>query len=241
MKTPNYIIYFILFTLSITTLYSQKIKVACIGNSITEGYGASSASKNYPNMLQQYLGTTDFEVKNYGASGYTLLRKGKDSSGKSVSYWDHSKYQQALNYEPDIVIIKLGTNDTKKINWDNLKDEFKTDYIDFVNSFKHLSSQPEIYVCFPIPLYGPSNSFNNDRVIREEMISMIIETAQETGSKVIDLHSVFSHKPHLSNDKVHPNDKGYGLLAYLVANAICPECNINPLEDDFFMSWVVII
>lgn len=218
-----------------TTLFSQKTKIACVGNSITEGMGASSGSYNYPSLLQQNLGTTGYEVRNFGASGRTLLKQGKEFDGSPSSYWTHERYQNALNYQPDIVIIKLGTNDAKNINWSNLKNQFKSDYIDMVNSFKNLPSKPKIYVCYPIPLYGPGNWINNDNVITDEMMPLIQQVANETGSTIIDLHTPFSGKSYLADDKVHPNNKGYSFLAYLVAKAICPECNIPALPADLFI------
>lgn len=219
-----------------------RIKIACIGNSITEGFGLND-SRSYPAVLQKNLGTGNFEVTNFGASGRTLLKNGKEFDGNPSSYWDHERYQQALNYKPDIVIIKLGTNDAKAINWNSLKNEFKNDYIDLVNSFKNLTSQPKIYVCYPIPLFGPGNWINDDSVLTNEMIPMITQVAQETGAEIIDLHTPFTGRFYLSDDKVHPNAKGYVYLADVVSRAICPDCNIPALPSDFFIqltdfSWL---
>ena len=54
----------------------EKIKVACIGNSVTYGYGHKEPAKtSYPSQLQQMLGDK-YEVRNFGHSGATLLNKG---------------------------------------------------------------------------------------------------------------------------------------------------------------------
>lgn len=55
---------------------AQRIKVACVGNSVTYGYGIENRETNcYPAQLQQMLGDA-YEVENFGHSGATLLNKG---------------------------------------------------------------------------------------------------------------------------------------------------------------------
>ncbi len=218
-----------------SSAFAQKIKVACVGNSITEGIGASSGSTNYPSVLQHNLGTAKYEVTNFGASGRTLMKNGKEFDGSASSYWDHERYQNALKYNPDIVVIKLGTNDAKHINWDNIKGEYVGDYIALVNSFKALSSQPKIYICYPLPLFGPDNWINDDKVMTGDMMPMIDRVAEATGVTIIDCHSPFEGKAYLTGDKIHPNDNGYVLLANIIAHNIAPEADIPALPDDLFL------
>jgi lysophospholipase L1-like esterase len=222
---------FLLCCLSFATLVAQenaesveKIKVACIGNSITEN--ASVAEKyKYPAVLQQLLGD-DYDVKNYGIGMRTMLSKG------DYPYINEQKYRDALAGRPDIVIIKLGTNDAKDYNWLH-KNEFQQDYINFVNSFRNLSNSPQIYVCYPIPVF-PNNWLDipEDRYINE-MFPMIAAAAQATGATLIDLYTPFLGHEELTYDKVHPNFRGTTLMAHLIGSVICPEGNIV-LPADFF-------
>ncbi len=115
-----------------------------------------TGSATYPSVLQRDLGTEKYEVSNFGASGRTLMKNGKEFDGTASSYWDHERYLNALKYNPDIVVIKLGTNDAKKINWDNIKEQYTGDYVALVNSFKELVSKPKIYICYPLPLSDPA-------------------------------------------------------------------------------------
>lgn len=46
-------------------------------------------------------------VRNYGVSGRTLPKKG------DYPYWKEAAYNQSRNWGPDVVIIRLGTNDSK--------------------------------------------------------------------------------------------------------------------------------
>ena len=60
-----------------TVTYAQnKVKVACVGNSVTYGAGIENREINaYPAQLQRMLGD-GYEVMNFGKSGATLLNKG---------------------------------------------------------------------------------------------------------------------------------------------------------------------
>ena len=71
------ILFLSLFLMVCTILSAQKrVKVACVGNSITYGYTLPNpATDSYPSQLQQLLGET-YEVGNFGKSGATLLNKG---------------------------------------------------------------------------------------------------------------------------------------------------------------------
>lgn len=88
--------------------------VACVGDSITYGAGIPNRQHNsYPAQLGRMLQEFDsrWECRNYGVSGATLLRNG------DLPYVQQSAYQQARAAAPDVVIIKLGTNDSKPVNW----------------------------------------------------------------------------------------------------------------------------
>ena len=95
---------------------NKQIRVACIGNSITYGYGIDAKFQHaYPGILQQLLGPK-YDVRNFGMSGRTLLQKG------DFPYMREYIYRRAKNFQPDIITIKLGTNDSKPHNWCYKKD-----------------------------------------------------------------------------------------------------------------------
>jgi acyl-CoA thioesterase-1 len=200
------------FTLLIATgLFAQsKIKVACVGNSITFGYGLKPG-ESYPTILQQLLGDK-YEVSNYGISARTLLRKG------DKPYWNEAKYKEVLALNPDIVIIKLGTNDTKPQNW-QYKDDFVKDYEDFIESFKQLPSHPKVYVCYPFPIFP--NKFNiRDSIVSNEMLPYLKIITTKTKVKTIDLYHAFAGQNNLVFDGVHPTKEGAALLAQKIYEAI---------------------
>lgn len=107
----------------------KKIKVACVGNSITYGIGLSDRLvQSYPAQLQKILGDR-YEVKNFGSSGATLLNQGHRP------YTRQEEYRKALDFAGDIVVIHLGINDTDPRNWPNYRDFFVKDYLNLIDTF----------------------------------------------------------------------------------------------------------
>lgn len=233
MRTHKYIIsgfILLLFILNTQLLGAMSPKkVACIGNSITEGVGLPS-SDSYPMVMQTLLDTTEYEVKNFGVSGRTLIKKG------DWPYWNEAKYTQSLSWEPDIVIIKLGTNDVNpRGNWAHIND-YVNDYIEFINSYKKLKSNPIIYVCYPAPAFtGNFMNINDQSVIVDQLIPKIDSVASITNSTVIDLHTPLLDKGRFFYDKIHPSFRGTAYMAHIVAQAICPSCVIDPIAEDFLV------
>lgn len=198
-----------------TETSSPRIKVACVGNSITENL-ALPENQKYPSILQTFLGE-DYQVRNYGLGGRTLLKKG------NLPYWNESKYAEVKSWNPNIVVIKLGTNDSKSVNW-QYKGDFVSDYVEFINSFKNLSSHPTVYICKPLPAYP--NTMNIDgTVIHDEMLPMIEQISQLAGVQIIDLYTPLEGKQSYLYDNVHPNVKGTTIMAHYVCKAI------NPLHE----------
>ena len=209
----------------------DAIRVACIGNSITDGHGIDMATQHgYPAQLQRLLGN-DYWVKNFGVSARTMLNKG------DFPYMNERAWQDALAFKPDIVVIKLGTNDSKPQNWQYAA-EFKKDLQqmittlrpDLLNTAKKKgkkakkgtqpAAKPEIYVCTPIPAFKSTWNIN-DSVIVNGIIPIQQEVAREYGLKVIDLHTLFANDADkVQGDGIHPNDKGVQRIAEIVAEEL---------------------
>ena len=183
--------------------YQGTIRVACIGDSITAGVGAAHG-QSYPAQLGQLLGAR-WEVRNFGVSGSTLLNHG------DKPYQKEPAFQAALKYQPQVVIIMLGTNDTKPQNW-KFKAEFAADYKDLLGQFAKLPSQPRIFICHPVPVPGQGNFGINEAGVREEA-PLIDKLAQEVSVGVIDMHGALQDHPETLPDRVHPNTAGAGLMA----------------------------
>jgi lysophospholipase L1-like esterase len=120
--------------------------------------------------------------------------------------------------EPAIVIIMLGTNDTKPQNWKH-EAEFAADYRELVKSFQTLKSQPKVFVCRPVPVPGKGNYGINEENIQKE-IPRVDALAKELGCGVIDMHAALEKFPEMLPDRVHPNTVGAGEMAKAAAKAI---------------------
>jgi acetyl esterase/lipase/lysophospholipase L1-like esterase len=188
----------------------DAVRIACIGNSITEGYGIDMSSKyGYPADLQKKLGD-GYLVKNFGVSARTLLNKG------DFPYMKERQWKDALAFRPQIVIIGLGTNDSKPENWRYGK-EFKKDLQQMLDSLKSLPSKPVIYLATPIPAFKPTWNIN-DHVISEEIIPDIRKLAKKNKCRLIDLHTDYAPYSSLQQeDGIHPTAKGAEKLAELIA------------------------
>jgi lysophospholipase L1-like esterase len=147
----------------------------------------------------------NWQVRNFGVPGATMLKKG------DKPYWNQEAFRQVLAYDPHVVIVKLGTNDTKPQNWKH-KDEFASDYRDMINCFEDLPAGPRIWICYPVPAYGERWGISDAR-IRNEVIPLLDRIAEQTNVAIIDLYKPLSNKSGLFPDRIHPNAQGAKLIA----------------------------
>ena len=125
-------------------------------------------------------------------------------------------WRDALAFNPNIVIIKLGTNDSKTDNWVH-KDEFRQDYQQMIDALRALPSKPTIYLCTPIPAFKTQWTIT-DSVITNEVIPAIQKVAKKNKLQVIDLHTLFKNddKKQIQSDGIHPNDAGATQMANII-------------------------
>jgi len=190
---------------------ADAIRVACIGNSITDGHGIDMATAyGYPALLQKKLGN-GYWVKNFGVSGRTMLNKG------DLPYMDEMAWRDALAYKPDIVIIKLGTNDSKPQNW-QYGNEFRHDLEQMILALR--PNQPQIILCTTIPALS-SNWGINDSIITNAIIPIQQKVAKKYGLRVVDLHALYANDSEkMLTDGIHPDGKGVQRLADIIAAEI---------------------
>ena len=182
-----------------------KTKVACVGDSIT--YGATIANRgenSYPAKLRGMLGA-GYEVKNFGLNGRTMLSKG------DRPYSKEKVYRNSLSFLPDVVIIKLGTNDSKPHNWKHGKD-FLNDTKALIQSYKNLASQPRIILCKPVPIFETKWGIN-EKIVRGDMGKILESVAVTEDVELLDLHIPFRGLEKLFPDKIHPNAAGAEIMA----------------------------
>jgi len=191
----------------------DAIRVACIGNSITDGFGIMNAdAKGYPAQLQKKLGE-GYEVKNFGVSARTMMNKG------DLPYMNELAWKDAQAFNPNIVVIKLGTNDTKTHNWKNGAEEYQQSMQAMIDTLKTLPGNPKIYLCSPIPAFKPSWTINDSIIVNGEM-PIIQKLAKKNKCGFIDLHTHYIYKDMMLGDGIHPNAKGAEKMAEIVFDVL---------------------
>ncbi|RXJ49952.1 GDSL-type esterase/lipase family protein [Gelidibacter gilvus] len=219
MKSTLKVLQILLLSLMLlfsASIHSQnKIKVACVGDSVTFGAGIQDPEEHsYPAQLQLLLGT-DYEVGNFGHSGATMLRNGHKS------YWDTTEFKKSQDFAPNIVIIHLGLNDQGNNNWPNHKDEFEQDYLDMIAVYKSLPSKPKVIICKMTPTFSGHHWFEEGMRENFKEIQSKIETiAKKASVDLIDLHEPLYRFPEYFPDNLHPTKEGAQIIASKVFSAI---------------------
>ena len=200
---------------SCVALAQEKIKVACVGNSITYGTGVENREVNaYPVKLQQMLGD-QYEVGNFGKPGATLLNKGHRP------YVKQQEYKDALAFAGDIVVIHLGINDTDPRNWPNYRDEFIGDYRSLMNDFRKVNPNVRFLLARMTPLSHRHPRFESGTRDWHAEIQQAIETiARAEKVQLIDFHEPLYQYPYILKDAVHPDAEGAEILAKTVYEGI---------------------
>ena len=198
-----------------TAFADTPIRVACIGNSVTYGYGLKDpATTSYPARLGEMLGA-GYEVRNFGHSGATLLNHGHRP------YTQQQAYHDAIAFAPDKAIIHLGLNDTDPRNWPNYRDEFIPDYLALIDTLRATNPNVEVWVCRMTPIFHGHRRFKSGtRDWHAQIQTAIEEVARLAGANLIDLHEPLYHRPDLFADALHPNAEGAMILARTVYSAM---------------------
>jgi lysophospholipase L1-like esterase len=194
---------------------SGAVRVAAVGDSITFGGGRDDA---YPAQLAKLLGDR-YNVANFGVPGATALNRG------DFPYVQQPAYRAARAYAPDIVIVMLGTNDTKAHNWPH-RGTFSADLTRLVSAFRDLPTRPQILLTLPPPVFQRDTP-NIDGGRLQALLPMIRTVAAQLHAPLLDLQRAFADKPSLLPDHIHPNAEGNALIAREVRDALVRELGMS--------------
>jgi lysophospholipase L1-like esterase len=197
----------------ILALSSDAIRVACVGDSLTQ-------STEYPYDLWMLLGTANYTVRNFGAGSTTV------SLGSETPYMNTSVFQSALDFQPNIVIIMLGTNDAQP-SLRLYNTSFVGDYVKLVAAFQGLSSKPKIWIVLPPPIFSNQSGKISLEYFKFIVIPCIEQAANETNLPIIDVYSALASYSNYFPDGVHPNSAGAELIANEIYKAIISQDTSN--------------
>ena len=185
---------------------SDAIRVACVGDSLTQ-------STEYPYYLWNLLGTENYALRNFGAGATTVLLNSE------TPYMNTTVFQDALDFQPDIVIIMLGTNDAQP-SLHPYNSSFVGDYVKLVAEFQELSSNPKIWVVLPPPIFSDQGGKTSPEYFKNTIIPDIEQAANETNLPTIDVYSALASYPDYFPDGVHANREAAELMANEIYNAL---------------------
>ncbi len=204
------------FFLAALTLSAQRtVKVACVGNSVTYGTGIEKReTEAYPVQLQNMLGK-QYEVRNFGKPGATLLDKGHRP------YKKQEEFAGAVQFAADIVVIHLGLNDTDPRNWPNYRDDFVGDYTTLIDTFRAVNPKARIIIALNSPIAHRHPRFlSGTRDWFDEIQTAIRQVAEHNKVQLINFHQPLYPYPFMLPDGLHPDGRGAKRLAQTVYSAI---------------------
>jgi alpha-L-fucosidase 2 len=198
------------FTLAFVAFFSPKqvpspVRVACVGDSSTEASG-------YPIGLQNLLGN-GYRVANFGVGGSTVLL----SSDKP--YMNQTVFQKAKHFQPNIVVIMLGTNDANPAYYNDI-DNFVGNYETLIGEFEALESKPQIWLVLPPPIYSNASGPNSAN-LEQGIIPRILQVANQQNLPTIDVYAALTNHPKdFLADGLHPNREGAKVIATQIYQTI---------------------
>jgi acyl-CoA thioesterase-1 len=211
-----------------TAAQDHSVRIAFMGNSIAYGgLVTNPATQSYPaqvgDLLETYYGDTCV-IGNFSVSGRTLLKHG------DFPLWNEAAFINALAFKPHIVVIALGTNDSKPQNWDEFGDEFHDDYLSMIDTFRRVNPYADFFVTLPPPAF--SSAWNiRDSVIVNGVIPVAEQVAAETGAWIIDFYSPLEDSAYLFPDGIHPAYDGSAVMAGIVVDRFLETDAIGQTEQ----------
>lgn len=195
----------IMYSAALNAGTTDDVRVACVGDSIT-------AVSGYPHKLQELLGN-DYVVANFGVSGSTI------STCSHLPYLNQPQLKRAENFNPDIVLIMLGTNDANR-ELTPSDSSLEEDYTQLVTSFQSLPSTPKVIIVKAPPIFTSPNSAYDNINLATNVNPRVENFAAQMNLPTIDMYQVFDDHPEYFVDGVHPNDDGASLIASTMCDTV---------------------
>ncbi|MBR4073475.1 MAG: SGNH/GDSL hydrolase family protein [Clostridia bacterium] len=208
----------------------KGLKINFLGDSITEGHGASDNSKCYVSLMASKYGVI---ARNYGIGGTRIAVQ------KNPSEWAvHDKYfgsrVEEMDKDADMIFVFGGTNDFGHGDAAIGTPDDRTEET-FYGAFHCLCTKLiEKYPTSKIIILTPLHRLNEDSPtgdaklapvgVLKDYVNIIREVAEYYSLPVLDLYATSGMQPKIPviqqmymPDGLHPSDAGYELLADQIA------------------------
>ncbi len=207
-----------LFDFSFPVAGVRYKKVVCVGDSLT--YGHTWPNEAYPIYLNKELHDDGIRVAGFGSNGATVLA---DLHNDVVGpYSEREAYEKSMRYNPDVVFILLGTNDTH--DWDAVKDDFASAYRAFIETYR--TAFPEALILLGTAPATAPDGFISNEYIGETVVPVQREVAREMGLPLIDFYAMMNGREDgcegwfREGDGVHFSVEGAQEIARIIAEEI---------------------
>ena len=198
-------------------------KVNFLGDSITEGVGASSVETCYPSVFGKIAELA--EVRNYGISATRIARQIPPEVPPSRADLDFCMRYSEMDSDADVVVVFGGTNDFGHGNAKFGVDSDRTPET-FCGAVHYLmrgliEKYPDKEIVFMTPLHREGECIidSNDKILKD-YVDQIKKTAAYYSIPVLDLFEtggiypdIPAQKEALCPDGLHPNDAGHHKIA----------------------------
>lgn len=204
----------------------QGIKANFLGDSITEGHGASSQEYTYWNILKRNFGLG--EVRGYGIGGTRIARKHVPTP-EPYGWFDMDfcgRYDEMDN-DADLVVVMGGTNDYGHGDAP-LGEMSDRDPMTFYGALHYLmngliNKYPKAMIVFMTPPHREEEENRGLKLV--DFVNAVKEVAAYYAIPVLDLYATSGIQPKVPilkelymPDGLHPNDAGYEKIADRLGN-----------------------
>ena len=243
---------------------SSDVKIMALGDSITDGYWTGGGYRKYLYHELEEMGYSNIDMvgpkgsssESFQYQGQTVAYDGNYAgySGYAIQYITGTETRQGIletissdygngnmieTYDPDVVLLQIGTNDVLSNYNDGITDRLENlvDTIladmDGENDMLYVSTIPNINIAerydwlwaygmyypndpaaFTAKIQGCIDSYNAS-------IQTLVAKKQAEGAKIsfADIHSVIDETTDM-HDGVHPNETGYEKMGNYWANLL---------------------
>lgn len=196
----------------------KNLKVNFLGDSITEGVGASKYENAY---VARFAAMTGAICRNYGISGTRIARRRVPYENPGFD-WDFVSRYQVMDPDADVIVVFGGTNDYGHGDAPLGEMAHRTPWT-FYGAlhclfFGLVTRYPESTIVIMTPLHRESEDVDTPGL--HAYAKAIREVAEYYSLPVLDLWAVSGIQPKVPAirqryfaDHVHPNDNGHAVVA----------------------------
>ncbi len=215
-------------------------KIIFLGDSITEGAGASSVEKRYTDLVAKKTGAT---VYNHGVGG-TRIANQKNKTADTYSELDFCVRAKNMEKDADVIFVFGGTNDYGHGDAelgqmsDRTNDTFYGALHQLYTYLNETYPKAQKVIMTPLHRCGEENPqgdliyyknrglpFRTNGAPLKTYVEIIREVAEYYSFPVLDLFKNSGIQPEVpimketfTVDGLHPNDAGYELISEMVIN-----------------------